>query len=138
MAKSLTIAKDLAGPREDFHERPTHDPEDACPGRSRQTHILRQLERKLLWLSAWMVHNANHIRPNRDGLKVGGHQASCASCISILAALYFEIARRRTASRSSRMPGRSFMSINYLFGRQTVRRWKGCASSAARSRILPV
>ena len=59
---------------------------------SRHTHILNQLERKLLWLSAWMIHNANNIRPNRDGLKVGGHQASCASCISILAALYFEIA----------------------------------------------
>ena len=55
--------------------------------------ILKQLERKLLWLSAWMIHNANHIRPNRDGLKVGGHQASCASSISILTALYFEIAR---------------------------------------------
>ena len=34
-------------------------------------HVLRQLERKLLWLSSWMIHNANDIRPNRDGLKVG-------------------------------------------------------------------
>ena len=56
------------------------------PPESRRVHILKQLERKLLWLSAWMIHNANHIRPNRDGLKVGGHQASCASCISIMAA----------------------------------------------------
>ena len=45
--------------------------------------VLKQLERKLLWLSSWMIHNANHVRPNRDGLKVGGHQASCASSISI-------------------------------------------------------
>ena len=52
--------------------------------------ILKQFERKLLWLSAWMIHNANHIGPNRDGLKVGGHQASCASIISIMAALYLE------------------------------------------------
>src|SRR5215475_9754646 len=51
--------------------------------------VLKQLERKLLWLSSWMIHHANHIRPNRDGLKVGGHQASCASVISIMAALYF-------------------------------------------------
>jgi pyruvate dehydrogenase E1 component len=51
---------------------------------------LRQIERKLLWLSAWMVHQANHVRPNRDGLKVGGHQASCASVISIMTALYFD------------------------------------------------
>src|SRR5262249_43534553 len=55
-------------------------------------HLLQQLEKKLLWLSSWMIHNANHIRPNRDGLKVGGHQASCASVISIMTALYFEIA----------------------------------------------
>src|SRR3712207_9100017 len=55
--------------------------------------LLHALERKLLWLSAWMIHNANHIRPNRDGLKVGGHQASSASVVSIMAALYFEILR---------------------------------------------
>jgi pyruvate dehydrogenase E1 component len=29
---------------------------------------LAAVERKLLWLSSWMIHNANHIRPNRDGL----------------------------------------------------------------------
>ena len=33
-------------------------------------HALRQ---KVLWLSTWMIHHANHVRPNRDGLKVGGH-----------------------------------------------------------------
>ena len=42
----------------------------------RRMALLAEIERKLLWLSAWMIHNANHIRPNRDGLKVGGHQAS--------------------------------------------------------------
>ena len=40
--------------------------------------LLRVLEKKVLWLSTWMIHNANHIRPSRDGLKVGGHQASSA------------------------------------------------------------
>ena len=59
----------------------------------RRVALLHQVERKLLWLSAWMIHNANHIRPNRDGLKVGGHQASCASCLSILTALYFSVLR---------------------------------------------
>ena len=28
---------------------------------------LRELERKVLWLSSWMIHNANHVRPSRDG-----------------------------------------------------------------------
>jgi len=72
---------------------------EAPASSTEHTHLLHQLERKLLWLSAWMVHNANHIRPNRDGLKVGGHQASCASVISIMAALYSRLRGRKTASR---------------------------------------
>lgn len=34
---------------------------------------LRELERKVLWLSSWTIHHANHLRASRDGLKVGGH-----------------------------------------------------------------
>jgi pyruvate dehydrogenase E1 component len=86
---------------------------------------LKQIERKLLWLSAWMVHNANHIRPNRDGLKVGGHQASCASVISILTALYFE--KLRPQDRVAVKPHASpvFHAANYLFGRQSVENMQG-------------
>jgi pyruvate dehydrogenase E1 component len=86
---------------------------------ARRLAILHALERKLLWLSAWMIHNANHIRANRDGLKVGGHQASCASVISIMTALYFEILRPqdRVAVKPHAAP--VFHAINYLFGRQT-------------------
>jgi pyruvate dehydrogenase E1 component len=92
---------------------------------ARHIHLLHQLERKLLWLSAWMVHNANHIRPNRDGLKVGGHQASCASVISIMAALYFEIARPQDRIAVKPHAGPVFHAINYLFGRQTADRMQG-------------
>ena len=92
---------------------------------SSRIHDLRQIEKKLLWLSAWMVHNANHIRPNRDGLKVGGHQASCASCISILTALYFEILRPqdRVAVKPHASP--VFHAINLLLGRETPERMAG-------------
>ncbi len=86
---------------------------------------LRELERKLLWLSAWMVHNANHIRPNRDGLKVGGHQASCASVISIMAALYFEVLRPQDRVAVKPHAGPVFHAINYLFGRQTREKLAG-------------
>ena len=48
---------------------------------------LRALERKVLWLSTWMIHHANHVRPSRDGLKVGGHQASSASLVAMMSAL---------------------------------------------------
>ncbi len=86
---------------------------------------LKQIERKLLWLSAWMVHHANHVRPNRDGLKVGGHQASCASVVSILTALYF--AKLRPQDRVAVKPHASpvFHAANYLFGRQTVEKMAG-------------
>jgi pyruvate dehydrogenase E1 component len=46
---------------------------------------LRLLEERLRWLSAWTIHNANHLRESPDGLKVGGHQASCASMTAIMA-----------------------------------------------------
>ena len=83
---------------------------------------LRQIERKLLWLSAWAIHNANHLRPNRDGLKVGGHQASCASCISILTALYFSVLRPQDRVAVKPHAGPVFHAINLLFGRQTAER----------------
>ena len=94
-------------------------PVDSATSDAASAGLLHQFERKLLWLSAWMIHNANHIRPNRDGLKVGGHQASCASCISILAGLYFAILRPQDRVAVKPHAGPVFHAINYLFGRQT-------------------
>ncbi len=97
----------------------------AVPTDTRHVHLLKQLERKLLWLSAWMIHNANHIRPNRDGLKVGGHQASCASVISIMTALYFEVARPQDRIAVKPHAGPVFHAMNYLFGRQNIAKMEG-------------
>src|SRR5208283_5630669 len=97
----------------------------ADTGEARKLALLRQIERKLLWLSAWMIHNANHIRPNRDGLKVGGHQASCASVISIMTALYFEILRPQDRVAVKPHAGPVFHALNYLFGRQTIEKMAG-------------
>src|SRR3954466_3030107 len=55
--------------------------------------FLAELERKVLWLSTWTIHNANHLRASGDGLKVGGHQASSASLATIMTALYFAALR---------------------------------------------
>lgn len=81
--------------------------------------LIGELEAKIAWLSAWMIHHANHIRPSRDGLKVGGHQASCASMTSIMAALYFAVLRPqdRVAVKPHASP--VFHAIQYLFGRQS-------------------
>jgi pyruvate dehydrogenase E1 component len=87
--------------------------------------LLHEIERKLLWLSAWSIHNANHIRPNRDGLKVGGHQASCASIVSVMTALYFEILRPQDRVAVKPHAGPVFHAINYLLGRQSREQMEG-------------
>ncbi|WP_108816626.1 1-deoxy-D-xylulose-5-phosphate synthase N-terminal domain-containing protein [Loktanella sp. Alg231-35] len=80
---------------------------------------LKTIEQRLLWLSHWMIHNANHIRPNADGIKIGGHQASSASMVSILTALYFTALRPedRVAVKPHASP--IFHAIQYLVGNQT-------------------
>ncbi|MER9970517.1 1-deoxy-D-xylulose-5-phosphate synthase N-terminal domain-containing protein [Mesorhizobium sp. M0060] len=80
---------------------------------------LSTLEKKVLWLSAWMIHNANHLRESTDGLKVGGHQASSASLVTIMTALYFSVLRPhdRVAVKPHASP--VFHAIQYLLGNQT-------------------
>ncbi|HEY4252195.1 MAG TPA: 1-deoxy-D-xylulose-5-phosphate synthase N-terminal domain-containing protein [Roseomonas sp.] len=80
---------------------------------------LAELERKILWLATWTIHNANHLRPSPDGLKVGGHQASSASMVSIMTALYLAVLRPedRVAVKPHASP--VFHAIQYLLGRQT-------------------
>lgn len=84
--------------------------------------MLSELNRKVLWLSSWMIHNANHIRPNTDGLKVGGHQASSASLATIMSALYFSVLKPedRVAVKPHASP--VFHAIQYLLGQQTRER----------------
>jgi pyruvate dehydrogenase E1 component len=81
--------------------------------------LLRALERKVLWLSSWMIHNANHLRPDRDGVKVGGHQASSASVATLLTALYFDVLRPedRVAVKPHASP--IYHAIQYILGRQS-------------------
>ncbi|WP_420404598.1 transketolase-like TK C-terminal-containing protein [Nisaea sp.] len=79
---------------------------------------LRELEKKVLWLAMWMIHNANHVRPSRDGIKVGGHQASCASVATLMTALYFDVLKPqdRVAVKPHASP--IFHAIQYMMGRQ--------------------
>jgi pyruvate dehydrogenase E1 component len=85
---------------------------------------LAQLERKVLWLATWMIHNANHVRANDEGLKIGGHQASSASLVTVMTALYF--AALRPEDRVAVKPHASpvFHAIQYLFGNQTLEKLK--------------
>ncbi|MEL6961310.1 MAG: 1-deoxy-D-xylulose-5-phosphate synthase N-terminal domain-containing protein, partial [Pseudomonadota bacterium] len=79
---------------------------------------LRTLERRLLWLACWTIHHANHLRP-KDVVKVGGHQASSASMVSIMTALYGHVLRPqdRVAVKPHASP--VFHAMQYLMGLQT-------------------
>ena len=90
--------------------------------------ILQSLEKKVLWLSMWMIHNANHLRDSIDGLKVGGHQASSASITTIMTALYFNVLRieDRVAVKPHASP--VFHAIQYMLGRQTEDKLKAFRS----------
>lgn len=80
---------------------------------------LDALEQRLLWLSSWTIHNANHIRPSRDGLKVGGHQASCASMTTLMAALYFHVLRPKDRVAVKPHASPVLHAVEYLYGRQS-------------------
>ena len=102
--------------------------------------MLSALERKVLWLATWMIHNANHLRDNGDGLKVGGHQASSASLTTIMTALYFCVLRPedRVAVKPHASP--VYHAIQYLLGNQTLekirnfRGYRGAQSYPSRTK----
>ena len=107
---------------------------------ARELAILRELEKKVLWLASWTIHHANHLRENVDGVKVGGHQASSASLATIMTALYFDVLRPqdRVAVKPHASP--IYHAIQYLLGRQSrqkledFRGYKGAQSYPSRSK----
>ena len=103
-------------------------------------HDLHDIAQRVLWLSTSMIHHANRIRPNPTGLKVGGHQASCASMVSIMTSLWFE--QLQSGDRVSVKPHASpvLHAINYLLGEldekylTTLRAYGGLQSYPSRSK----
>ena len=77
---------------------------------------LERIQERVLWLSTRMIDHANRERENLDGLKVGGHQASSASMVSLMTALYFNYldAEDRVSVKPHASP--VFHSIQYLLG----------------------
>ncbi|WP_287458750.1 transketolase [Sphingomonas sp.] len=81
--------------------------------------LLEAIETRLRWLAVWTIHNANHIRESRDGVKVGGHQASCASITTIMTALYFAALGPNDRVAVKPHAGPVLHAIHYLLGQQT-------------------
>jgi len=78
--------------------------------------VLRAIEQRVLWLSTAIVDHANRVRANTSGVKVGGHQASSASMVTIMTSLWFE--HLQQGDRVSVKPHASpvLHAINYLLG----------------------
>jgi pyruvate dehydrogenase E1 component len=78
---------------------------------------LDAVQRRVLWLAVSIVHHANKVRQTPSGVKVGGHQASSASMVSIMSALYFR--HLRASDRVSVKPHAApvLLAFNSLLGR---------------------
>ena len=102
--------------------------------------ILERIQKRVLWLSMQIVHYANFLRENGNGAKVGGHQASCASMVSLMTALYFH--SLRFGDRVSVKPHGSpvYHAIQYLLGNlseeklRQFRSFKGLQSYPSRTK----
>ncbi len=117
--------------------KPAIDPETVA--------AIEALDSRLRWLSAWTIHHANHLRDSRDGLKVGGHQASCASMTAIMAALYFGALGPNDRVAVKPHAGPLLHAIHYLLGQQSreqlqrFRAFKGMQSYPSRTKdAIPV
>src|SRR5919198_292061 len=89
--------------------------------------ILESIQRRVLWLSTCMVHYAN-ARPGADGIKVGGHQASSASVVSLMTALYFKALRSDDVVAIKAHAAPAFYAIQYLRGRLPLERLRDLRS----------
>ena len=80
------------------------------------TASLRHIADRVRWLSTAIVDAANRGRPNNSGVKVGGHQASSASMVEIMVALWFHslTARDRISVKPHAAP--VLHAINFLLG----------------------
>ena len=83
---------------------------------SERDRALAEIQDRVLWLSMQMVYHANEVRQSPDGAKVGGHQASSSSVVTLMTSLYFDF--MNSGDRVSVKPHASpvFHAIQYLLG----------------------
>ncbi len=86
---------------------------------------LRSIQQRVLWLSAYLVHHANSVRPNLDGTKVGGHQASSSSVVGLMTALYCHALRPGDIVATKAHASPVLYAIEYLRGRLTAEQLRG-------------
>jgi pyruvate dehydrogenase E1 component len=105
-----------------------------------EVEVLDRIQRRVLWLAVSMIHHANRVRTTASGVKVGGHQASSASMVSVMTALWFR--HLRASDRVSVKPHAApvLHAVNYLLGRldaealTTLRAYGGLQSYPSRTK----
>src|SRR6478609_661762 len=110
------------------------------PAATDRLDVLRSVEQRVLWLATAIVDHANRVRPNPSGLKVGGHQASSASIVSVMTLLWLE--HLQPGDRVSVKPHASpvLHALNYLLGAldgaylTTLREFGGLQSYPSRAK----
>ena len=111
----------------------------AVENRATSLAALTEVQDRVLWLAMSIVHHANRVRKTPSGVKVGGHQASSASMVSIMTALWFEHLRaagpgvgqaaRLAGAARDRVPARCSSTRKYL---TTLREFGGLQSYPSR------
>lgn len=125
---------------------PTPAPGTAAPralASAEELRLLKDVETRVNWLASLMIDNANNSRPKRDNLKVGGHQASSASMVSILTALYMKVLRPQDRVAVKPHAGPAYHALMYMMGRQELvnmksfRAFGGVQPYPSRTKDLP-
>src|SRR3954463_15464563 len=102
---------------------------------------VREIEQRVLWLATSIVDHANRVRPNPSGLKVGGHQSSSASMVTIMTSLWLEELGAEDRGWGKPHASPVLPALEYLLGQldaswlTTLRRSAACRAIRAGSRI---
>ena len=83
--------------------------------------VMDRIQRRVLWLATRMIDHANHERPNVDGIKVGGHQASSASVVSLMTALWLRHLNPQDLVSVKPHASPVLHSLHYLLGELDLR-----------------
>ena len=108
--------------------------------RRSRDNVLEKVQDRLLWLATQMIHYANNVRPNPDGIKVGGHQTSSASAVTMLTSLFFDFMEPGDRICVKPHAGPVFHAIQYLMGNldqeylKTLREFHGLQSYPSRTK----
>jgi pyruvate dehydrogenase E1 component len=110
------------------------------PNRRARVEVLDEIAQRVLWLATRIVDSANHDRETGDGVKVGGHQASSASLVSAMTALYFSHLGPNDKVSVKPHASPTFHAIQYLLGNldksylTTLRKFGGLQSYPSRTK----